>query len=732
MGGVCLLSSNLSFQSPSDFTPGQVVPGCSRIWPSAKKHKHTNPAGVIGVRTSPNGHKRKTDHPKHKMNLNLEQLSRRPLGSMSTAVGSIHQVYSHATDPHRTTSDIVAVLHAPVNGLMDMSPSPPPPQQRPTPHDTTPHSAKRGSEIGEELNGVSLSPPPPKKRRPNLSLSRSKSRTPSHSLCSSSGISPCSNSSQPSVSSSTTPPLSPKSRESTPVRAKTLASPLSMTAKFLESTPVRAEVSESPLSMTAKLQEFSPTRADIPVSPAPQPCTSQQVMEIPDTSPIDITPPLEEKDTTLTNDQSDQDDEGLTLAASEVEPNFHDISLWGGGRLVYKCDLPHCRPFDKFSQGHLGNYAEMVGKGGDLENYLHTVERLINQGHFFPTDKLKEVFKVMWKCSNKHAVKKMHFFLQQDISLRTDTRMESSHFWHKLQKCLEALKSNTQVLVASTQLSYLLSFLIKNLDANKLEPRASLVEQLLSSKKTLNVAKILDVIFSLQGRTADCATMSDNVTMSSMGVLSPVECLLIMICLPLLTCDPSSRSELKTKLAREMAMRLDQLNPHSVQYQLITAIPSDYLKEKVIDFVLERNFTLPPEVTMTGQASAYNSVSLAKITSVHLRRLPRHPDGSPHSLSFFLQLLAMLIQSHLMTVTGSQPLVSILPSFPPLPDQFTMSVSGSLPMDAAQLRDALLDMRPAILQLTDRLSQDDQHFIELTEPTTWFHLQLLSLITATI
>lgn len=451
---------------------------------------------------------------------------------------------------------------------------------------------------------------------------------------------------------------------------------------------------------------------------SPQPSTSRQALSMANVNRLDATPPVSEReDDTLTEEDMEG---GETVKCKPPKDNFHDISSWGEGRLVYSCDIPHTRPFDKFSQGHLENYAEMVSKGGDLENYLHTAERLINLGWFFPTARLEEVFRLMWQCNSEHAIKKMHFFLQQDIALRTDTHMKSRQFWLRLQKCLDAIRANSKLLVASVQLSYLLKFLVKNLDNNKLERKASLVEQLLSSRNTLNITNILDVIFCHKKRAVSPIT----------GVHCPIQSLLTMLCLPLLTCDPSSRSELRAKLARELAMRLDQLQPHSLQYQFITSIPSNYLKEKVLDFVLERNFSLSPQSADVARTFADDSVSFAKIASIHLHREARHPNGTPHSLPFFLQLLTALIQAHIVSESGSQPLVSLVPSSPsqPLPNEFTTSTVR----DDDQLRQNLLDLHAGVLRLTERLSQDDRHFIELTEPSTWFHLQLLSLITSTL
>ena len=451
---------------------------------------------------------------------------------------------------------------------------------------------------------------------------------------------------------------------------------------------------------------------------SPQPSTSRQALSMANDDPLDVTPLVHDQgDDTLTDEYTE---EGEAVKCDPPKDEFHDISSWGEGRLVYGCDIPHASPFDKFSQGHLENFAEMVSKGGDLENYLHTAERLINLGCFFPTAKLEEVFRLMWRCNSPYAIKKMHFFLQQDIALRTDTNMKGPHFLLRLQKCINAIKTNSKVFVASILLSYLLKFLIKNLDDNKLDPKASLIEQQLSSKKMLNITKILDAVFCHQERAVSPVA----------GVHCPIQSLLTMLCLPLLTCDPSSRADLRTKLAREVAMRLDHLHPHSLQYQLITNIPSNYLKEKVLDLVLERNFALSPQTADMARTFADNSVSFAKIASVHLHRNAHHPNGASHSLSFFLQLLTALIRAHIVSESGSQPLVSLVPSSPPqpLPNEFTTSIVRN----DEQLRQNLLDLHAGVLRLTERLSQDNQHFIELTEPTTWFHLQLLSLITSTM
>ena len=569
--------------------------------------------------------------------------------------------------------------------------------------------------------------PPPKKKRPCLSLNKSRSSTPSRS---SGGVSPCSSVASDSsthlpTSCCSTPPLSPSStrskrKGSKPVKLKSLSPPVSPTI-----SPA--------VSLTVELKESKlvPLGAEVLPISVNQPCTSKQAVASDDSDILETpilrqtTPPHVEATPSICTDSSPMEQslrpsERVSPRDGDLQLDFHDISMWGGGRLAYSCDLPNCRPFDKFSQGHLENYAELISKGGDLENYLHTAERLINHGCFIPTSKLNEVFQVMWKCHSDYAVKKMHFFLQQDISLRTDTSMKSSRFWDMLRKCLEALSSNRQVLVASVQLTYLLSFLIKNLDANKLEPRSSLVEQLFSSKKTLNISAIFDVVFSLQAKPSN--------SNPSLVPVEPVHCLLAMICLPLLTCDPSSRPELRTKLAREFATRLDHLTSHTAQYQLISAIPSNYVKEKVLDFVLERNFTLCAQ--STDVAFSDSSVSFAKITSVHLHRLPRHPDGSPQSLAFFLQLLTGMIHTHLMTVRGTSPLVSLLPSSPLR--SMVNSSGPSVLMDTSEIREALLDMHSSVLLFTDRLLQDDQCFKEVTEPTTWFLLQLLSLITSVL
>lgn len=655
------------------------------FWPSAiRKDTHGNPAGIIAVKKSTKGSHVRNNFSTSKMSLTMEQLTRRPIGSTYAGGSPSFQHYSHATGLRQPASDM----------LTELTP------QMATASCTLTQSGKRAP---EDENGAS---PPPTKKRLQLSLNKERSCTPSRS---SGFTSPCgsrtsNSSSQLPTSCSSTPPLSPNSSTSAD-------SPLSnqrTLSKRKRYTPVRISTPSSSDSVTLKHEDSDPMAGGEALS-ASQHCTP------------DTTPPLEQTTSPVDECTTQRHTERVLPKHSEQ----HDISLWGGGRLAYSCDLPHCRQFDKFSQGHLENYAELVSKEGDIENYLYTVERLMNQGFFFPTSKLNEVFRVMWKSHYDHAVKKLHFCLQQDISLRSDTSMKSSHFWSKLRKCLDALTSNTQVLVASVQLSYLLSFLIKNLEANKHDLKSSLVEQLLSSKNMSNVSAIIEVIFTLQANRVDSGM--------ALPTPAPVDCLLVMVCLPLLTSKPSTLPELRTKLAREFAMKLDRLNSHATQYQLISAIPSNYLKEKVLDFVLERNFTLCVQPTAVSLSFADDLVSFAKITKLHLHRLPRHPNGSPQSLSFLLQLLIALIQTHLMTVIGTQPLVSHLPSLPSLSHQLMVNSSGlSQLMDESKVREELLDMHSSVLNFTDRLSQDNQYFIELTEPTTWFHLQLLSLITSTL
>ena len=681
----------LFVQSSRDLSPRHLYGIDLRpsFWPSAvRKDAHGNPAGIITVRKSTKRSLKRNSFSAREMSVTVEQLTRRSLGSTFSGGCPSFQHYSHATAPPQPVPDMLSEL---------------------TPQTATASYtlAQSGKSTSEDENRAT--PPPPKKRL-RLSLNKERSCTPHSSGCTSPCGSVTSNSSsQLPTSCSSTPPLSPNSTTS----AESLLSHRGSRRK--QYTPVRRI--RTPGSVASKHEDFDPMTEGV-VHSTPQPCSS------------DTTPPLEQTtppiDECITPKFQSPQHSVRVLSKHNVQPsNFRDISLWGGGRLAYSCDLSHCGQFDKFSQGHLENYAELVSKEGDIENYLYTVERLVNQGFFFPTSKLSEVFQFMWKCCYDYAIKKLHFCLQQDISLRGDTSMKSYHFWIKLQKCLNALASNKRVLVASVQLSYLLSFLIKNLEANKHDPRSSLVEQLLSAKNMSNISAIIEVIFSLDMGCVDSGTL--------LPTPAPVDCLLAMICLPLLTCNPSTRVELRTKVARQFAMKLDGLNSHVAQYQLISAIPSNYLKEKVLDFVLERNFIVCAQSGAATQAFADNVVSFAKITKLHFHRLPQHPNGSPQSLSFLLQLLTALIQTHLMTATGSQPLVSLLPSSPSLSDQFVVnSIESSQLMDKSKVREELLEMHSSVLRFTDRLSQDNQYFIELTEPTTWFQLQLLSLITSAL
>ena len=680
-----------------------------------------------------------------------------------------YQRYSHATPPDRTyevyVSDEVSASVPPPPGTMNgvasqcqaqsMSPETPAAERlgssrsahtvviESQPH-TPPPSTIQGTRPvfagtltpSKEKRKYSedMSTPTSQNKRSRLSLNnRSRSHTSScHSHCLSGRILPLGGSSSSCSASAVSqrtesvsspdPPLTPVNGEgNSRLQVSSVESPTTLVlddtwaVKYDESVPLVTEP-ESPLSGVQKNQQtskwFVDKRERVAMS-SPQPLTSHQALSMEATNPLDVAPSSYREDGKLTHENDDEENE---VRIEPPRPRFHDISSWGEGRLVHGCDIAHAKPFDKFSQGHLQNYVELVSKEGDRENYLYTVERLINLGWFFPTSKLAESFRFMWNCESEHVVKKMHLLLEQDVALRTDTCMTSSRLWYQIGNCLEAIKSNSKVLLASVLLSYLLKFLIKNLDSNKLDPKASLVHLVLSSKKTLNITRVLETIFLYLERERSLSPVT-------VGVECPVQTLLTMLCLPLLTSDPSTLPELRTKLAREISSQVDQIRPYSLQHELIAVIPSNFLKEKVLDFVLERNFSLPSELSATARTFSDSSVSFAKIASVHLYREVRHQ----HRLSFFLQLLTSLVQSHIVSVSGNQPLVSIVPSSPPqpLPDEFSTSIT----MDDTRLRSALLDLHAGVLQLTDRLSQG-KHFVEVAEPCNWFYLQLLSLITS--
>ena len=389
---------------------------------------------------------------------------------------------------------------------------------------------------------------------------------------------------------------------------------------------------------------------------------------------------------------------------------------------MYGCDLTSdltssCA-FNKFAQGHLDNFAESFNNGGySLYNYLHVLERLLAQGSFIPSEKLLQVLDIVQSNGDQYFLTRMHTLLLQDLSIRKDTTVDKRKLWEMMESCLEKCQSLPVHLSSMIILNYILNVFLKDLNTHSSELNSSLVEKVLSLQSHYShIRKLLDLVFSLP-RTGS-HTVCDSEVPSLLDVT------LSLVCLPLLSCTELDRKDAATKLARDISTRLNGLDSIHTKCHILEMIPSNYLREKIIDLYLEREFTLLPQINSASVFTG-SSLSLTKISQVHLNRTPYHQNGSPHSLSFFLRLLCMLLQSHLHTLNGT-PLVTSLSTV----NRPQFGVNSASLTSSEEIQQGLSSMNRRVCGLANRLLNDEIFCVEMTDPVNWFYFELLTSITS--
>ena len=363
-----------------------------------------------------------------------------------------------------------------------------------------------------------------------------------------------------------------------------------------------------------------------------------------------------------------------------------------------------------------------------MVNYLSVMEKLVSQGSYIPSGFLKRVLALVNGVSDEGFVRKMHAILCHDLAIRADTDVCEETVWGIMEQGLSTLQSHlasqdsdaqATALAAEVVLNYLFGLLVKDLNSKIDSPRSSLVRKILSLRtKWPHVRKIIDLLFALYP--------SDQGVPSQSGMPDLQDVLLALICLPLLTCEDTDRKELAMKLARELSQQLGTLGSAERKCQFLVALPSDYLRERVISVHLENNFIVHPSAGINSDNHCPSDcVSLASISSVHLCRTPYNHSGVPQDLGLFLSLLCQLLQSHLHTL-HAEPLLSFLHASTPqdLPPSWR-TVPSPLPQD--DLRASLLSIQFQVSALTYRLFEDPAIQCELTTlPTNWLYLQLLT------
>ena len=367
-------------------------------------------------------------------------------------------------------------------------------------------------------------------------------------------------------------------------------------------------------------------------------------------------------------------------------------------------------------------------------NYLSVVEKLVSQGAYIPTHLLKQVLSQVQQACDEEFVRRMYAILSHDLAIRSNRDIPKEEVvWEAMEQSLNTLQrhlvsqDNTpqvNVFAAETVLNYLFGLLVKDLNSRIENPSTSLVKKTLSLRsKWSRIIKVLDVLFSVYQNSRGVS--------SHPGVPDVREVLLAMICLPLLTCEDIDRKEMALRLARELSERLETLGSTERKRELLLAIPSDYLRERMISIHLNRNFVMRPSTNSSSDLTQSDNVSLATIGLVHLSRVPYNHSNTPQDLGFFLFLLCHLLQSHLHTLHAC-PILSFL-----TPSSLTTNLPPSWlslpsPLSREELRASLLSICHPVQTLMFRLLEDPVFLCEITVPTNWLYLQLLTSLTEPI
>ena len=356
-------------------------------------------------------------------------------------------------------------------------------------------------------------------------------------------------------------------------------------------------------------------------------------------------------------------------------------------------------------------------------SYLQLLELLGAVGTTLPFREIIAILSDVLKSGNCHFIKKIRNFLQQSSFRTCILPGEKTILWDTISRSLEMLKnvvskehnivdpSLTPAFQASkTVLEYSLKIFITDLT---MLPNDELYQSLLakvlsSTPKWSWYNEILNVAFIL---------LEFNFP-TQFVLLESVDILLGLALLPLRTCNTQlEREELSTTLAKQLSLRIARLPDSFKKYFVLLRIPSEHVRLKVIDIHLDNCFVAAAETSssISNNGGINEAFSLSKF-KVHLQKTV---VGTGQDLGYFLSLLTMLLQSHLLIVSGV-PMLSFIP------DRQTDTNSNR----NSTLQSQLADLNQPVTVFINRLSTDPATASYVITPTNWYYLELLIILTS--
>ena len=389
-----------------------------------------------------------------------------------------------------------------------------------------------------------------------------------------------------------------------------------------------------------------------------------------------------------------------------------------------QCNIELCESntatFIRTSQNHLSILREKISNHRYSQGiYLQRIDSLIAAGITLPFSEMMGILKDILNSSDCYFINKMNVFLHHDCLLRTSLSVKHKILWDIIMRSLTNLDDSLtcanplvmpSYLAGKAILKYIFDIFIKDLKSQESSCSHLLDRVLLFESKFSWHTKYLDISFSLLEHLY-----------SYSGYTSVSQCLDTLLCfavLPLVTMKTElEREEVVMKIAMDMSQCIHRLSNSHKKQEFILSIPSEHLRLMVINIHLERYFTLEAPSGNIPRRNLPFSLSCFNVT--HLKRTLLKPDGTRQDMGYFLTLLVLFLQSHLLVLSGV-PLVSFFPK--------------GLDNDFEEMKlcchKELKEIHHSILVLSNRLSSDPVTSMDLTNPTNWHHLQLLITLTS--
>lgn len=346
----------------------------------------------------------------------------------------------------------------------------------------------------------------------------------------------------------------------------------------------------------------------------------------------------------------------------------------------------------------------------DLFDFLH---QCINQNSIMNMESIITLIRLVQSWQSVRCIHAFHRILRQDLRLRpafvsTEIIDELKRYLNLCLQCMRSKAHAPSLEAVQLALSYFTEVLTCWINHHSAVSNGSsivLSQKLSFATKWTFFTKVIDLLFSVSKRLEQPNLQPDHLLIYH-NLLADLNKLL---CVPLVVDDNTVQS-ISVTFEGKLS---DAIYSNALRRQVISGLQSPLLRRSIIDIHLDKEFKLVSSVSEALQNEPFN---LSKFCCIHLCRLPYDQDGKMHyDLSYFLYLLYTLIESHLLLITGLQPISCVTAA----------SKKKALPEGFKHLVES---MRPHIAGLVDRMSEDEVLISELTDSHCWSGIQNLSWI----